>query len=60
MNLNTIYKHVREIAGETAWILEVITPKCSPCRMSALRIRSRGSSPYGGTSPRGRGNGRSP
>jgi hypothetical protein len=22
MNLNTIYKHVREIAGETAWILE--------------------------------------
>jgi hypothetical protein len=22
MNLNTIYKHVQEIAGETAWILE--------------------------------------
>ena len=22
MNLNTIHKHVREIAGETAWILE--------------------------------------
>jgi hypothetical protein len=24
MNLNTIYKHVREMAGETAWILEKI------------------------------------